>query len=67
MATEKTDKKERDKNNKEYAADSLKSGVPQANIALHLTLANLLELDIEQVAREFKDNTKLVQEAFREL
>lgn len=61
------DKKERDKDNKEFAVESLKNGVPQGNIALIITIANLTEQPVDDVKKEFDANTKLVQEAFRSL
>lgn len=67
MATEKTDKKERDKDNKEFAVQHLSGGVPHGNIALLITLANLHEMPVDEVKKEFDLNTKLVQEAFRSL
>lgn len=67
VATDKADKKEKDKDNKEFAAEQLKNGVPQGNIALMITLSNIFEVDVDEVKKEFDASTKLVQEAFREL
>jgi hypothetical protein len=67
VATDKADKKERDKDNKEFAVQQLAGGTPHGNIALLITLANLHEVSVDEVKKEFDASTKLVQEAFRSL
>ena len=67
MATKEADKKERDKDNKEFAVQQLASGVPHGNIALIITLANLHEISVDDVKKEHDASIKLVQEAFRSL
>ncbi len=58
---------DRDKDNKEFAVQQLAAGVPQGNIALIITLANLEEMPVDDVKKEFDASTKMVQEAFRSL
>ncbi len=59
--------KEQDKDNKEFAVEQLKNGVPQGNIALLIFNANINEIPIDEVKKEFDAATKMVQEAFRSL
>jgi hypothetical protein len=65
--TEKRTHEEILKDNKEFAAVSLKAGIPVPQIALFLTLAALCDVDPEAVQKEYMSQTKLVQAAFRSL
>jgi hypothetical protein len=65
MATK--EEKEKEKDNKEFAAEELKNGTPIPQIALFLTLAAFLDVEVDAVKAAYTANTKLVQEAFRSL
>jgi hypothetical protein len=67
MATDK-EKKEQEKEDKEFAATCLKNGVPTPQIALYITLAELIgDITPDEVKETHDRHTKLVQAAFREL